>query len=287
MYGARGMTRALLITDLDNTLYDWVTFFTTSFRGMVEELCKLTHVPEKRILSEFREVHQRYGNSEQPFAILELDVLRQKFPGASRAELAREVDLALHRFNRLRKETLKLYPDVAQTLIDLKKHGVTIVGHTEAIVANAYWRLAKLKIESYFGRLYALEGKQSIHQGEMIRQIDPPPGFVRIVPQEERKPNPALIADICKREGVDISSTFYVGDSIVRDMAMSRNAGAVAIWAQYGTRYDPSHWEYLVKVTHWTDEDVRREKDLRAKYADVRPDHVIDSFSAIRGIILG
>ena len=281
------MRNALLITDLDNTLYDWVTFFTSSFRGMVGELAKLIDLPEERILSEFREVHQKYGNSEQPFAILELDALRRKFPGACRAELAKKVDPALHRFNKLRKETLKLYPDVLETLMDLKENGVTIVGHTEAIVANAYWRLAKLEIETYFSRLYALEGKESIHRGEMIREVDPPPGFVRIVPQDERKPNPALIADICQREGVDISRTFYVGDSIVRDMAMARNAGAVAIWARYGIKYDLSHWEYLVKITHWTDEDVRREKDLRAKYADVRPDHAVDSFGAIRGIILG
>jgi FMN phosphatase YigB (HAD superfamily) len=35
------MQQKLLITDLDNTLYDWVTFFTASFRSMVTELTSM------------------------------------------------------------------------------------------------------------------------------------------------------------------------------------------------------------------------------------------------------
>jgi phosphoglycolate phosphatase-like HAD superfamily hydrolase len=208
------------------------------------------------------------------------------FPGASRVELAQRVDPALHRFNSVRKQTLELYTGVAETLGELRQRDVVIVGHTEAIVANAYWRLVKLDIDSYFDGLYALEGKDSMLRNGMIQEVDPPRGFITMLPRDERKPNPALIADICRRQGIDISSTFYVGDSLVRDMAMSRNAGAISIWARYGTKYDPDQWAYLVKVTHWTEEDINREKDLRAKYADVRPDHTIDSFGAIREIIL-
>ena len=97
-----------------------------------------------------------------------------------------------------------------------------------------------------------------------------------VVPQEERKPNPQLLADICRKEGADIASTYYVGDSLVRDVAMAKQAGVTAIWARYGTIYDPECWTYLVKVTHWTDEDVSREKALRAKYRDVVPDYTIE-----------
>jgi hypothetical protein len=35
----------LVITDVDNTLYDWVTFFSLSFRAMAEELGKLLNIP--------------------------------------------------------------------------------------------------------------------------------------------------------------------------------------------------------------------------------------------------
>jgi hypothetical protein len=74
--------------------------------------------------------------------------------------------------------------------------------------------------------------------------------------------------------------------SLVRDVAMAKLAGVTAIWARYGTKYDPEYWTYLVKVTHWTDEDVSREKGLKAKYGNVVPDYAIDSFPQLKSIVL-
>lgn len=279
------MQQKLLITDLDNTLYDWVTFFSAAFRSMVGELNKLLDVPEETILSEFKTIHQRYGNSEQPFAVLELPSLQRRFADLSRDEVIRKIDPALHRFNSTRKQTLTLYQGAAETLEEIRNADVKIVGHTEAILANSYWRLRALGIERYFSRLYTLEGKEAIYIPPESRWTDPPEAFVTVVPQEERKPNPQLLADICRKEGADIASTYYVGDSLVRDVAMAKQAGVTAIWARYGTIYDPECWTYLVKVTHWTDEDVSREKALRAKYRDVVPDYTIDSFSQLKSIV--
>jgi hypothetical protein len=73
----------------------------------------------------------------------------------------------------------------------------------------------------------------------------------------------------------------------VRDIAMAKDAGVTAVWARYGTKYDPEHWPYLVRVTHWTDEDVKREKDLKNKYGGVTPDYAIDSFAQLKNIVLG
>jgi hypothetical protein len=41
----------------------------------------------------------------------------------------------------------------------------------------------------------------------------------------------------------------------------------------------------LVRVTHWTEEDVRRESLLNEKYAQVQPDYEIESFAAIKAIM--
>jgi phosphoglycolate phosphatase len=253
---------------------------------MVAELTALLEVPEETILNEFKVIHQRYGNSEQPFAVLELPSLQGRFADLSRDELLKKVDPALHRFNSTRKLTLALYPGAAEALAELKRAGVKIVGHTEAILANSYWRLRALGIEGYFSRLYTLEGREAIHISPDTRWVDPPEGFVTVVPREERKPNPRLLADICQREGVEPTSTYYLGDSLVRDVAMAKQAGVTAVWARYGTRYDPACWVDLVKITHWTDEDVIREKDLKAKYGGVVPDYVIDSFAELTPIVL-
>jgi FMN phosphatase YigB (HAD superfamily) len=283
---SKNMQHKLLITDLDNTLYDWVSFFTASFRSMVGELTSLLGVPEETILIEFKTIHQRYGNSEQPFAVLELPSLQRKFSGLSRDEVMKRIDPALHRFNSTRKQTLALYQGVAETLGEIQNAGVKIVAHTEAILANSYWRLRALDIARYFNRLYTLEGKEAIHISAESRWTDPPDGFVTVLPRHERKPNPRLLADICRKEGADIACSYYLGDSLVRDVAMAKQAGVTAIWARYGTIYDPDYWTYLVKVTHWTDDDVRRENALREKYRDVVPDFTIDSFSQLKSIVL-
>jgi phosphoglycolate phosphatase len=253
---------------------------------MAEELVEIVGVSEETLLNEFKAIHQRYGNSEQPFAVLELPSLKEKFDGLSRSELAERIDPALHRFNSARKKTLKLYEGVTETLAELRGAGVNIVGHTEAILANSYWRLRALGIESYFSRLYTLEGMDAIHVAADGRWVDPPEGFVTVVPREERKPNPRLVADICRREDADPESTFYVGDSLVRDIAMAKEAGVTAIWARYGTLYDPAYWTYLVKITHWTEGDVVREKALKAKFQGVKPDYEIDAFSELKTIVL-
>jgi len=277
----------LLITDLDNTLYDWVTFFAESFQAMLRELGVLLQRPESELIQEFKALHQYYGTSEQPFAVLELPAVGEHFGPLSRVELLNHLDVPLHAFNRARKQFLKLYDGVDETLRRLSAQGVTIVGHTEAIAANGFYRLQRLGIQRYFTRLYALEGNYKGHPDPVrAAALQPPPGFVRFVPQGERKPHPLLLRDICAQEGKSIRECWYVGDSIVRDISMAREAGANAVWARYGTRYDRKHWELLVKITHWTKEDVLREERLHSIYDKVQPDYTIDCFDELLRLML-
>lgn len=272
--------RRLLITDLDNTLYDWVTFFARAFDAMVDSMVDLLSVDRETLLDEFRAVHQRLGDSEHPYAALELPSVRARFPDATQSELALALDEPLHRFNSVRKHTLALYPGVEVTLARLQQAGITIVGHTEAIAPNAYYRLARLNIAHRFKHLYVLQGQPVNHpRPDRIPLLEPPRGLVRSIPRSERKPNPRLLLDICDREGVPASDAVYVGDSLVKDMSMALEAGVKAVWAEYGTRYDSALWATLVRVTHWTAEDVEREKALSGRR--VEPNLSISDFSQL------
>lgn len=48
-----------IIVDLDNTLYDWVSFFSESFRGMVESLSVQLNVPPNVLYDEFKSLHKK------------------------------------------------------------------------------------------------------------------------------------------------------------------------------------------------------------------------------------
>jgi phosphoglycolate phosphatase len=249
---------------------------------MAAAVYKLTGIPVERLFEEFKAMHQRYGNSEQPFAVLELPSVVEHFRTSDRAELRRHLDPALHAFNKTRKERLALYPTVRDTLERLHTSNCKIIGHTEAMLLNSYWRLSFFNIDRYLTRLYTLEGKWEPHPSPESRRVsDPRSDFVRIVPQIERKPNPRLLLDICEREGFHPSEVVYVGDSLTRDISMAKSAGVTAVWAHYGTVYDKAHWEILVKITHWTEDDVQREESLRRRFKDVEPDLVIERFEQL------
>ena len=46
----------LLISDLDDTLYDWTGFFVPAFYAMADEIARMTGIDEKKLLKEARTV---------------------------------------------------------------------------------------------------------------------------------------------------------------------------------------------------------------------------------------
>lgn len=66
---------------------------------------------------------------------------------------------------------------------------------------------------------------------------------------------------------------------------MAKAAGVIAVWATYGRNYDRALWDAIVRVTHWTDEDVTREAELARLFAHVQPDYTIDKFEDLLPIL--
>jgi phosphoglycolate phosphatase len=278
----------LAITDLDNTLYDWVTYFSKSFTAMVDQLVKLLDIDREIILDEFREVHRAHNNSEHPFAVLELPTIKERFAGESSSVMLKFLDPALQAFKEARNQNLKLYPDVESTLQFLREKCVPIIGHTESTAVSAYYKLEKLGIWQYFDYLYALDGNLPPHpvEGRGKRYI-PQENNVEKLSNKDRKPNPKLLLEICNRHGVTPDESLYVGDSLIKDVSMAKRAGVFAVWAQYGTEYDRDLWSVLVRVTHWSDTDVAREAQLKEFFDNVQPDISIRSFNEIKTLLHG
>jgi FMN phosphatase YigB (HAD superfamily) len=253
----------LFISDLDNTLYDWVTFFASAFYEMVHVAAEILGTPEEVLLDECKEVHIRHHDSEQPFALLETATVRTRYGGLSRQAQAALLDKAFYAFNRARNEKLQLYPGVQEALKEISRR-VPVVGHTEASAANAVFRLQKLGVAGLVKPLYALEGLGLDHPSpERLIKYDSYLRDVRFLGHHQRKPDVSVLLNICKDQGVSPERTLYIGDSIVRDIGMAKAAGVWAAWAEYGTKYDPELWNRLVRITHWTKEDVERAEQAR------------------------
>ncbi|WP_165727546.1 HAD family hydrolase [Pseudoalteromonas sp. 31A1] len=275
--------KKLLITDLDNTLYDWVAYFSQSFLAMLEKTNEITGISKEILISDFKKVHQYHGNTEHPFSVLELECLHKHFKTKDNALLKVHLDEALHSFNSMRKKSLSCYEGVLDTLEYLQNKNVLIVAHTEAPVRNSLYRLEKLGIKKYFNNLYA--PKDKYHDDLDKRSLDwlaEHKNFLKLLSKEELKPNPKLLLDICNREGVRIEDAVYIGDSIVKDISMANDAGITSVWAEYGKQYNPLYWSTLVSITHWTVDDIEREESLKKAFDQSQPSLSIQKFSQLK-----
>lgn len=278
----------LLICDLDNTLYDWVGYFVRSFYAMVDEVVRITNCDRERLLDDFREVHKEHHDSEHPFALLETQTIKDLYDGASRDVIADALDPAFYAFNSNRKHNLKLYPGVSEGLKSISDLNIPIVAHTESNLYAVTDRLTRLDLMKYFRRVYCKQRPNSVHPNpEAAVRFEDAFGSNKIIElsHHQRKPDSTVLEEICERENVTPEMTIYVGDSIARDMLMAKNANAFAAWAKYGSEHDKEEFKKLVRISHWTNEDVEREKRLEKRANNIKLDYVLyDSFSEILNI---
>jgi phosphoglycolate phosphatase-like HAD superfamily hydrolase len=267
-------TISVIITDLDNTLFDWVEFWYASFKAMLDKLVEESGISEETLVTEFKKVHEKYGTSEYAFSIEELPSLQANFPGQ---DLTKKFDNAIHAFRLARKANLRLYPTVLETLEVLKDKACLIVGYTESMSFYTNYRIRKLGLDRILDYVYSPPDH------------DLPRGFVRGYPEEryqlrrtiprnipkgEFKPNPKVLLDIIKGIGAAREETIYVGDSLMKDVLMAQRAVVTDVWARYGLAQNREQYELLRRVTHWTASDVEREKTLEPE--EVKPQHTLE-----------
>ena len=268
-----------LILDLDNTLFDWFAVWYGSFEPVYREILSATGLPPAEVDASIRRVHQRRRTSEYTFLLEELDVLegmraegdiRQRFQGA------------LERSRRGRDQNLRLYPGVFRCLWDIKKRGTKIVAYTESMGFYSAYRLKRFGLDGVIDVLFSPEDHE-VPTGvsvEKLRRL--PDEFyelqiteVRHTPPGELKPNPRVLLDIIKSVGATPDRCAYVGDSLFKDVAMARDVRAFDIHAQYGESQRRPEYALLQQVSHWTEADVEREKQITARGHDFEPTAVL------------
>jgi FMN phosphatase YigB (HAD superfamily) len=281
----------LVITDLDNTIYNFVDFYGPSFRAMLDALVEITGLDKSTLKASFKRVHQLHRTSEYSFAIEELDVLAARDRALSFSEKLLKYNQAISAFRSKRAQSLRLYPGVLETLNVLRSAGKKIVAHTDAMMFYAVYRLQRqLNIGQLFDGLFA------------IKDHGPPPGvsekearsrepetYVCSVPIHRElnpsvtKPDPRVLKAILTEFSVVPHEAIYIGDSLHKDVRMAQLSGVHDVFAAYGRDYDAENWQLLVDITHWTDRDVAREKEFGA--VEILPTHTIRSFPEVLEVI--
>jgi phosphoglycolate phosphatase len=271
---------SLLVTDLDNTLYDWFEIWFGSFEPMLREIVRISGIPEHQLLQEIRSVHQLRGTSEYSALLQELPSLGGLHPGRMPPDVYAS---AIEAFREGRKRTMRLYPGVLDTLTTVRQTGVRVVAYTESLAFYTSLRLRWFELDGVIDTVYSpadhefpvgltAEDIRKRPNGRYKLQVTDarhtPPGLL--------KPEPDVLATIVKESAVDPSHVVYVGDSLMKDVAMAQAVGVLDVWAKYGVAQDREGYDLLRSVSHWTQADVERELAI-AKQPHVTPSFALDA----------
>ncbi|MGA5728793.1 HAD family hydrolase [Streptomyces seoulensis] len=268
----------LLVTDLDNTLWDWFEAWHAAFSAMLRRLCELSNVPQSQLEREIQAVHRKRGTSEYTYLLNELPSLLAINPTSWPSDV---YDEAIHAFSRERQRHTKLYPGVAKTLRELQIRNVPVVAYTESVAYWSEWRLKQTGLDGLIQVLYS-SPDHDFPAGVSPQSLRTKPaswyGLQRTthkhVPPGKMKPDTDVLVSILADFAVSPTEAVYVGDSLMKDVAMAQDVGVHDVHAQYGASQHRDGYNLLRRVSHWTDEDIQREKAINSRRA-VTPSHVL------------
>lgn len=276
------MKKKILITDIDNTLFDWFSMWHHSFSAMTEKLSILTGVELESLYPEIKRIYQIHGTAEYAFLLEEL----LPWINSQAGEIFTIEDLrpAIEAYREARSEYMVLYPQVMETLETLKSSGCFIVAFSESKRFYSSYRIKKLGLDGIVQVIYCPDD----HALPDAREATYPLNYseCRLLPANFKKPNREILLKILLDLGFGLQDALYVGDSRSKDIKMAVEAGVDYLWFEAGathlnTRIDD--YELLRKVTHWSDAEVEMEKALalNMKELNVPESRKIQSYSEI------
>lgn len=274
--------KVAILTDLDNTLYNWVDFFAPSFRAMVHVLARESGVEEEAIYLDFKEVFSAHGSLEYAFSVQRLRLC----VGRSHDDVANLVRMAKGAFSRVREKNLDVYPGVKETLEWARNQGIAVVGVTNSPIFQARRRLSQLHIDHLFTGLAAWEGPAVPDDdpwAEPVRERAREGGWQTRLEREWKfaeavlKPNPKMYQAVLEDLRIEPTSAWVVGDSLKKDVHPALQIGAMGVWARYGQQFDRKNFETLLLITPWSERRIAETYDEEA----IRPPFVIDSFGEL------
>lgn len=272
------MKKTALITDLDNTLFDWVELWLNSFSSMLDSIVEISGVPKEKLIPEIAAIHQRHGTSEYSFLIEEIPSLQSVLHGRKATEVfAPSIDI----YRNKRREHLHLYPGVAETLLKIKGRGTRIIGYTESMAFYSNYRVRRLGLDGVLDYVFCPEDHKlpdGLSETDLRNYPATHYSFrytkQNFTPKGSKKPDTAVLEAIINDLNLTKRDCVYVGDNLMKDVAMAVDCRVEDVWAKYGQAHKRPEYKLLQDVTHWTREEVEREQKIKER-EHIHPTHTL------------
>jgi FMN phosphatase YigB (HAD superfamily) len=291
------MPTRLLVTDIDNTLFDWVRYYTKSLTAMLEVVEKHIGVPVATLKSQAKEVFAAHDSIEYPFLIQELPAVMDYFGEDIDGMLTQLVRPAREVFRDEAVRQLVLYESVEDCLrILAEEHAdLPIVALTDAPRYVAMWKLNKLGVLHRFSAIYGLADPKiptdaKLHRVKveahiLLKHLQQSQfgfaGAVRILPNEYEKPGSrGLRTVLMDYDDVPSKEVLWVGDNFRKDVGLGVRLGVRTAWASYGARVDAKDMEDL--HTFSPEQNIAKHANIQPDQHDsLKPDYTLKNFSEI------
>lgn len=275
---------SLVVTDLDNTLWDWYDIWTNSYEYLIQAISDRTSIPRPQLEREIREIHQRHDTLEYPYLLTDIPSLVE-YTGRENPRSFFEREVA--EFRRIREARTKPYPGVSRSLEKLASMGIPVVAYTESDVFWTRYRLHRTKISSHLSAVYtnsppelpnsprhAPLTSQKVTESELTHDL-----FTE-VPRGCRKPDPTILRRILQEWSCQPDRAIYIGDSIQRDVLMAQRAGVQDALAAYGIVERPPN-DLLTRLSNWSPE-----REAFGQRVDATPSLVfMQGWSEVLGLV--
>jgi len=260
----------LIVTDVDNTLFDWVGYYVSAFGSLLERLSSIIGVPYGVLAAESREVFSRHGSIEYPFLVQELPSVLNHYKEDVDLMLAEAVMPARDTFKDAAGPWLRPYSGVNDTLRTLKARlpGVPLVALTDAPRYVAMWKMNKLGLLPYFDAVYGLAdprlptdpllGRVKVDPGILLKHLQQNnfdyQGRIRILPDEYEKPGTRGLKTVLMDYDMDEDPAhrglvLWIGDNVRKDMQLGHRLGVINAWASYGAQVAPEMMRRLAEFS--------------------------------------
>jgi phosphoglycolate phosphatase-like HAD superfamily hydrolase len=264
----------LIVTDVDNTLYDWVGLWAGAFGAMLRTLAEKSRRPAQQWTKELQAVHLRRNATECPSLLCDLAAGPAWPVGVDPATVLPPAAAA---YRQYWDHHLTTYPGIREALGELSEHGHVVVAYTEGDVSIAASRIARLGLAGIIRRVFGRAPLPAAREAAWctVGVMRNCPIAVDFIPREDSKPNPTGLRTIIGMCGASPQATVYVGDNLWKDVVMAQVLGVGAMWARYGTVRNPEHVALLEGVAHWSAQSVAAERSTTLH--TVTPDAVLDA----------
>jgi phosphoglycolate phosphatase len=238
-----------LITDVDNTLFDFGLYAEAGLRAVLPVASQLLALSREQVVAELRHAYRVFNSIEIPYAYELMPSLASRTPDDRHAI---SQGLATTFWSGASK-SMRAYDGVVPTMSYLWRNGTAIVAVSDAPMWEVWRKLRRLRLLRFVAGIVAV-GALKRRTGPVLRHHDVPEyrspyrsrsRFYRTLKDDDRKPSPQAYRYVLEEVTLPSDRVTVVGDSPLKDLMPARELGLAAYWARYGERQ--RHLELLLQ----------------------------------------